>query len=51
MSDAGHYSAIAAAARLHAARAEIQPDAVADRFLRLVSEHVERYRHAIGSPL
>jgi glycosyltransferase involved in cell wall biosynthesis len=49
MGDAGHYEAVAYAARLHAARTEIQPDAVADRFLRLVSEHVERYRQRIGS--
>jgi glycosyltransferase involved in cell wall biosynthesis len=49
MTDADHYAAVAAAARAHAARPEIQPDAVCDRFLRLVSEHVERYRQSIGS--
>ena len=41
--------AVAAAARDHAARAEIQPHAVVERFLRLVSEHAERYRHGIAS--
>jgi glycosyltransferase involved in cell wall biosynthesis len=49
MNDRAHYEAIAAAARDHAARPEIQPRAVIERFLRLVSEHVERYRQGIVS--
>ena len=50
MRDPSHYAAVADAARAHAARPEIQQDAVVDRFLRLVSEHVERYRQTITSP-
>ncbi len=49
MTDAAHYAAVSDAARAHAARPEIQPDAVAQRFLQLVGEHVERYRQGIGS--
>jgi glycosyltransferase involved in cell wall biosynthesis len=49
MTDAAHYAAVAEAARAHAARPEIQPAAVCERFLRLVSEHVERYGQGIGS--
>jgi glycosyltransferase involved in cell wall biosynthesis len=49
MTDGAHYAAVADAARAHAARPEIQPDAVADRFLQLVSAHVERYGRGIGS--
>jgi glycosyltransferase involved in cell wall biosynthesis len=49
MHDPVHYAAVADAARDHAARAEIQPHAVVERFLRLVSEHVERYRQGIAS--
>jgi len=49
MSDRAYHAATADAARAHAARPEIHPDAVAERFLRLVGEHVERYRQGIGS--
>ncbi|MBL8839391.1 MAG: glycosyltransferase [Alphaproteobacteria bacterium] len=43
MSDDQHHAAVGAAGRAHAARSEVQPDVLADRFVALVSEHVERY--------
>lgn len=43
MTDERHHQEVAAAGLSHAARAEVQPDTLADRFVALVSEHVERY--------
>lgn len=43
MSDDRHHATVAAAGRAHAGRPEVQPDALADRFAALVSEHIERY--------
>jgi glycosyltransferase involved in cell wall biosynthesis len=49
MTDDGQHAAVAAAARRHAARPELRPDAVAGRFLSLVSAHAERYRRGTVS--